>query len=64
MSRTKSTVLKVYGMNVKYFTFVEPANETVAVVSDDDVLQVWDVLTGRLVNTFRRRSVCRAFVDT
>jgi len=44
--------MKVYGSKIKHFTFIKPANETVATINDKNILQVWDVLTGEIVNIF------------
>lgn len=44
--------MKVYGSKIKHFTFIKPTNESVATINDKNILQVWDVLTGEIVNNF------------
>lgn len=52
LTQKKAQVLKVYGTNVKYFAFIKPTDETVATINEKNVLQVWDVPTGKFVNIF------------
>lgn len=52
LTQKKEQTLKVYGSNVKYFTFIKPTDETVATVNENGVLQVWRVSTGEFVNIF------------
>lgn len=48
--KKEQNILKVYGMNVKYFTFVKPTDDTVVTINEKNVLQVWEVSTGDFVN--------------
>lgn len=50
LTQKKEQILKVYGMNIKYFTFIKPADDTVATINEKNILQVWDVSTGEFVN--------------
>lgn len=50
MTQRKEQILKVYGINVKYFTFINPEDDTVATINEKNILQVWDVSTGKFVN--------------
>lgn len=50
LTHKKEQILKVYGTNIKYFTFIKPTDETLATINEKNVLQVWDVTTGELVN--------------
>lgn len=43
-------ILKLYGSNIKCFTFVKPTDEMVATINELNILQLWDVSTGKLVN--------------
>lgn len=48
--KNEQNTLKVYGTHIKYFTFVQPAEVTVATINDNNVLQLWDVFTGGFVS--------------
>jgi len=48
--KNEQNVLKVYGIHIKYFTFVKPADDTVVTINDKNNLQLWDVSTGDFVN--------------
>lgn len=50
LTQRKEHKLKVYGINVKYFTFINPTDDTVATINENNILQVWDVSTGEFVN--------------
>lgn len=52
ITQKKLNIMKVYGSKIKYFTFIKPTNETVATINNKNILQVWDVLTGEIVNIF------------
>jgi len=51
LTQRKKQQLKLYGADIKYFTFVGPTDETVATIDKTNNLQVWDVSTGELVRT-------------
>ncbi|VVC42480.1 WD40/YVTN repeat-like-containing domain,WD40-repeat-containing domain [Cinara cedri] len=46
LTKKKENLLKVYGISIKYFTFIKPTDETVATVNENNILQLWDVSTG------------------
>jgi hypothetical protein len=46
------TILQYYGNNIKYFVFVKPTDLLVVTINEKNVLQVWDVSTGKFVKTF------------
>lgn len=51
LTKKKENLLKVFGISIKYFTFIKPTDETVATVNKNNILQLWDVSTGEFVNT-------------
>lgn len=52
LTKKKKHVLKVYGTNIKYFTFIKPTDETVVTINEKNILQLWDVSTGEFVNSY------------
>lgn len=50
LTKKNQHALKVYGTNIKYFTFIKPTDETAATINEKSILQLWDVATGNIVN--------------
>ncbi|XP_060835448.1 cilia- and flagella-associated protein 43 isoform X2 [Rhopalosiphum padi] len=46
LTQKKQQILKVYGLKIKYFTFIKPTDEMVATINHANTLQVWDASTG------------------
>lgn len=51
-TQKKENILKLYGMNIKHFTFIKPTDEIIATINEKNILQLWNVSTGEFVRIY------------